>query len=179
MTPRSGVREKEDGMPDTEATCCRESEVDFVVLDRIIRDEFGGRREAMIMMMQAIQRRYHYLPEAALLYLAQVLGIPLTKIYEVATFYASFSLVPKGKHLLHVCTGTACHLRGSGGMVRHAAAKLGIEPGGTTADMKLTLETVNCLGACAVAPVVVFDEKYYPQATVAKLNEFIEKVNAE
>jgi NADH-quinone oxidoreductase subunit E len=64
-------------------------------------------------------------------------------------------------------------------MVRHAAAKLGIEPGGTTPDMKLTLETVNCLGACAVAPVVVFDEKYYPQATVAKLNEFIEKVNAE
>ena len=166
-------------MPESEVTCCQEPEVDFVVLDRIIRDEFGGRREAMIMMMQAIQRRYHYLPEAALLYLAQVLGVPLTKIYEVATFYASFSLVPKGKHLLHVCTGTACHLRGSGGMVRHVAAKLGIEPGGTTPDMKLTLETVNCLGACAVAPVVVFDEKYHPQATVAKLNEFIEKVNAE
>jgi len=166
-------------MPDSQPTCCQEPEVDFVVIDRIIRDEFGGRREAMIMMMQAIQRRYHFLPEPALHYLSQVLEVPLTKIFEVATFYASFSLMPKGKHLLHVCTGTACHLKGSGGMVRHVAAKLGIEPGGTTPDMKLTLETVNCLGACAVSPVVVFDETYYPQATVAQLNEFIEKVNAE
>ncbi len=166
-------------MPESEATCCQEPEVDFVVLDRIIRDEFGGRREAMIMMMQTIQRRYRYLPEPALYYLSQVLGVPITKIYEVATFYASFSLVPKGKHLLHVCTGTACHLKGSGGMVRHVAAKLGIAPGATTPDMKFTLETVNCLGACAVSPVVVFDDKYYPQATVGQLNEFIEKVNAE
>jgi len=166
-------------MPESEAICCEEPEVDFVVLDRIIREEFGGRREAMIMMMQTIQRRYRYLPEPALYYLSQVLGVPLTKIYEVATFYASFSLVPKGKHLLHVCTGTACHLKGSGGMVRHVAAKLGIAPGGTTPDMKFTLETVNCLGACAVSPVVVFDDKYYPQATVGRLNEFIEKANAE
>lgn len=166
-------------MPEPEATCCQEPEVDFVVLDRIIRDEFGGRREAMIMMMQTIQRRYHFLPEPALHYLSQVLDVPLTKIYEVATFYASFSLVPKGKNILHVCTGTACHLKGSGGMVRHVAGKLGIEPGGTTPDMKITLETVNCLGACAVSPVVVFDDKYYPQANVGQLNEFIEKVNAE
>jgi NADH-quinone oxidoreductase subunit E len=166
-------------MPESEAICCEEPEVDFVVLDRIIREEFGGRREAMIMMMQTIQRRYRYLPEPALYYLSQVLGVPLTKIFEVATFYASFSLVPKGKHLLHVCTGTACHLKGSGGMVRHVAAKLGIAPGGTTPDMKFTLETVNCLGACAVSPVVVYDDKYYPQANVGQLNEFIEKANAE
>jgi NADH:ubiquinone oxidoreductase subunit E len=166
-------------MPETETTCCQETEVDFVVLDRIIRDEFGGRREAMIMMMQAMQRLYRYLPEQALYYLSLVLDVPITKIYEVATFYASFSLVPKGKHLLHVCTGTACHLKGSGGMVRHVAAKLGIEPGATTPDMQFTLETVNCLGACAVSPVVVFDDKYYPQATVGQLNELIAKVNAE
>lgn len=166
-------------MPESEATCCQEPEVDFVVLDRIIRDEFGGRREAMIMMMQTIQRRYRYLPEPALYYLSQVLGVPITKIYEVATFYASFSLVPKGKHLLHVCTGTACHLKGSGGMVKHVAGKLGIAPGGTTADKKFTLETVNCLGACAVSPVVVLDEKYHPKATVGLLNELIDQVNAE
>lgn len=166
-------------MTESEESCCQEPEVDFVVLDRIIRGEFGGRREAMIMMMQTIQRRYRYLPEAALYYLSQVLGVPITKVYEVATFYASFSLVPKGKHLLHMCTGTACHLKGSGGMVRHVATKLGIEPGETTSDMKITLETVNCLGACAVSPVVVLDDKYYPKATVSQLNEFIEKVNAE
>jgi NADH-quinone oxidoreductase subunit E len=173
------MQRKEENMPESEVTCCQEPEVDFVVLDRIIHDEFDGRREAMIMMMQAIQQRYRYLPEPALYYLSQILGVPITKIYEVATFYASFSLVPKGKHLLHVCTGTACHLKGSGGMVRHVAAKLGIEPGGTTPDQMFTLQTVNCLGACAVSPVVVFDDKYYPQATVSQLNEFIEKVNAE
>lgn len=167
-------------MPEAEPNCqCREPEVDFTLLDRIINDEYNGNREAMIMMMQAIQRHYRYLPEPALHYLSQAIDIPLTKIYEVATFYASFSLIPKGKHILHVCTGTACHLKGSGSMVRHVADKLGIEPGGTTADMQLTLETVNCLGACAIAPVVVLDEKYHPKANVGLLNGFIEQIQAE
>ena len=165
-------------MPEAEVIC-QEPEVDFTLIDRIIRDDFNGNREAMVMMMQAIQRHYHFLPEPALHYLAQAISVPLTKIYEVATFYASFSLVPKGKHILHVCTGTACHLKGSGGMVQHVAGKLGIAPGGTTADMKFTLETVNCLGACAVSPVVVFNEKYHPKATVGLLNELIDQVNAE
>jgi NADH-quinone oxidoreductase subunit E len=158
---------------------CEEPEVDFVALDKIIQDDYLGNREAMIMMMQAIQRHYHFLPEAALRYLSQAIDIPLTKIYEVATFYASFSLVPKGKHIMHVCTGTACHLKGSGGLVKHVGGKMGIPSGGTTEDLKFTLETVNCLGACAVSPVVVFDDKYYPNATVGLLNELIETVNAE
>lgn len=160
-------------------TCCKEPEIDFVFLDRIIQEEFGGRKEAMIMMMQTIQRHYRYLPEAAMAYLSHSIGVPLTKVYEVATFYASFSLVPKGKHILHICTGTACHLRGSGGMVQHVAQKLGIEPGKTTSDMKLTLETVNCLGACAMAPVAVLDEQYHPQATVGLINELLDPILAE
>ncbi len=160
-------------------TCCTQPEIDFVVLDRIIQEEYGGRREAMIMMMQAIQRHYRYLPEEALIYLSQSIGVPLTKIYEVATFYASFSLIPKGKHILHICTGTACHLRGSGGMVQHVAQKLGIDPGGTTPDMKMTLETVNCLGACAMAPVIVLDETYHPQSTVGLINELLDPILAE
>lgn len=157
---------------------CAEPEVDFMLLDGIIRNDFDGNRECMIMMMQAIQRQYRFLPEPALHYLSEAIDVPLNKIYEVATFYASFSLVPKGKHILHVCTGTACHLKGSGGMVRHVAGALGIEPGKTTEDMKFTLETVNCLGACAVSPVVVYDDKYYPQATVGLLNELMENAKA-
>jgi NADH:ubiquinone oxidoreductase subunit E len=157
---------------------CAEPDVDFTLIDRIINNDFGGNRECMIMMMQAIQRQYRYLPEPALHYLSEAIDVPLTKIYEVATFYASFSLVPKGKHILHVCTGTACHLRGSGGMVRHIADAMNIEPGKTTEDLKFTLETVNCLGACAVAPVVVYDEKYYPQASVGLLNELMENAKA-
>jgi NADH:ubiquinone oxidoreductase subunit E len=158
---------------------CREIEIDYSLLDKIIRDDYGGNREAMIMMMQAIQQVYRFLPEAAVEYLSQVIEVPTTKIYEVATFYASFSLEPKGKYILSVCTGTACHLRGSGGLAKHISERLGITPGKTTPDMKLTLETVNCVGACAVAPVVVIDEKCYPKADIAMLNAFMDRLNAE
>ncbi len=158
---------------------CQEPEVDFMLLDRIINEDFGGNRETMIMMMQAIQHEYRFLPEPALRYLSQSIGVPLTKIYEVATFYASFSLIPKGKHILQICTGTACHLRGSHRMVEHMIEKMSVSPGGTTEDMKLTLEVVNCVGACAVAPVVVEDEKYYPKADISTLDKFIERINAE
>ena len=158
---------------------CREIEIDYSLLDKIIRDDYGGNKEAMIMMMQAIQQVYRFLPEAAVQYLSQVIEVPITKIYEVATFYASFSLEPKGKYILSVCTGTACHLRGSGGLAEHISKRLGITPGKTTSDMKLTLETVNCVGACAVAPVVVIDEKCYPKADIATLNDFMDRLNAE
>jgi len=166
-------------MPIPEMMRCEEPEVDYGVLDRIILNQYEGRREAMIMMMQAIQRQYRFLPEPALKYLSQTIGVPLTKIYEVATFYASFSLIPKGKHIVSVCTGTACHLRGSFRMVEHMCEKLGVSPGQTTPDMKVTLETVNCVGACAVAPVVVIDEKYHPSADINLLNSFMEKIESE
>lgn len=165
-------------MSETEVVC-REPEVDYLLLDRIIQDDFDGNREAMIMMMQAIQRHYHFLPEPALQYLSRAINVPLTKIYEVATFYASFSLVPKGRHIVSVCTGTACHLKGSFRMVEHMCQRLGIDPGKTTPDMKLTLETVNCVGACAVAPVVVIDEKYHPNADINMLNTFMDQLAAE
>ena len=158
---------------------CQEIEVDYMLLDRMINVDFGGNREAMIMMMQAIQHQYRFLPEPALKYLAQSIGVPLTKIYEVATFYASFSLEPKGKHIVQVCTGTACHLKGSHRMVEHVCERKGLEPGKTTPDMMLTLETVNCVGACAVAPVVVIDEKYYPKADITTLNKFMDGLNAQ
>lgn len=165
-------------MPETQEIC-EELEVDYVVIDRIIQEQFGGNREAMIMIMQAIQRHYHFLPEPALRYVAQSIGVPLTKIYEVATFYASFSLIPKGKHIIQVCTGTACHLRGSFRMVEHVCEKAGLKPGETTGDRLMTLETVNCVGACAVAPVVVIDEKYYPKADISTLDKFMDRVHAE
>lgn len=163
-----------------EAQCvCHEPEVDFTLLDRIIKDDFGGNREAMIMMMQAIQRHYHFLPEPALHYLSRAIDVPLTKIYEVATFYASFSLVPKGKHIVSICTGTACHLKGSFRMVEHLCQRLNIAPGETTPNRNVTLETVNCVGACAVAPVVVIDEKYHPSADIQMLNTFMDGLESE
>lgn len=165
-------------MPEIE---CKSSgpEIDLTFLDRVINDDFGKNRENLIMMMQAIQKHYRFLPRPALNYLSEAVEIPLTKIYEIATFYASFSLEPKGKHIVCVCTGTACHLKGSGKMVEHITSQTGIGPGKTTADMKLTLETVNCVGACAVAPVIVVDEKYYPEATLSTVINFLDQVKAE
>lgn len=157
----------------------QEPEIDFSQIDKIIRDDYGGNKENLIMMMQAIQKIYRYLPYTTLCYLADYIGIPLTKIYEIATFYASFCLEPKGKHIIAICTGTACHLKGGGQMVEHVCQKMGIQPGKTTPDMKLTIETVNCLGACAVAPVVVIDEKYNPEADISLLNDFLERVKAQ
>ena len=154
-------------------------EVDYALLNRIIYDDFGNNRENLIMMMQAIQRHYRYLPRPALDYLSEIASVPITKIYEIATFYASFSLEPKGKHILCVCTGTACHLKGSNKLIDHITTKKGISSGQTTPDMKLTLETVNCLGACAVAPVIVIDEKYHPEANLSTVIEFLEQVENE
>ncbi len=158
---------------------CPEPEVDLTLLDRIILEDFGGNREATIMMMQAIQAHYRYLPEAALRHLSARLGVPLTKLYEVATFYASFSLEPKGRHILSVCTGTACHLRGSHRMVEHLCQRLGVTPGGTTPDKEFTLETVNCVGACAVAPVVVLDGEYRPKAEIKAVDQFLDHAKVQ
>ncbi len=157
----------------------QEPEINFTQIDTIIRDEYGGNKENLIMMMQAIQKLYRYLPYSALRYLSDYLHIPITKIYEIATFYASFSLEPKGKHIISVCTGTACHLKGSGEMIKYIKEKTGLEPGKTTSDMKLTLECVNCVGACGLAPVVIINEKYNPEAELSLVSEFIEQVKAE
>jgi NADH-quinone oxidoreductase subunit E len=156
-----------------------EPEIDLTELDKIILEDYGRNRENLIMMMQAIQRKYRYLPEVALRYLGQVMNVPYTKLFEVGTFYASFSLVPKGKHIVHICTGTACHLKGSRRLVDHICGATSLEPGGTTPDLKLTVETVNCLGACAVAPVAVIDEEYHPKADLKLLNEFLDQLNQE
>lgn len=160
---------------------CKHQEpvIDFTVIDKIIHDDFDNNKENLIMMMQAIQKEYRYLPYSALRYLSDCLTIPVTKIYEIATFYASFSLEPKGKHIISVCTGTACHLKGSGEMVKYISEATGLAPGKTTADMKLTLEAVNCVGACGLAPVVIINDKYNPEAELSLISDFIERVKAE
>ena len=106
-------------------------------------------------------------------------GVPLTQAYAVATFYQSFSLEPKGEHEIRVCLGTACHLKGGPRIVEEAERKLGIKSGQTTKDLKFTLETVNCLGACALAPVAVVDEEYFPNVTTRKLLKNIDKLSTE
>jgi NADH:ubiquinone oxidoreductase subunit E len=115
----------------------------------------------LIPVLQDIQERYNYLPEELLSEVAEKLGQPLRDVYGVATFYRAFSLTPKGKHIVTVCLGTACHVRGGARIAETLARELGVAPGETTEDMEFTLETVNCLGCCAIGPIVVVDGEYY------------------
>jgi len=131
---------------------------------------------SLIAVLEAIQARYRYLPPEALILAAERLGVPLSQAYSVATFYHAFSLRPKGKHCLHVCMGTACHVRGSPQVLDRLQTKLGIEAGGTTRDQMFTLETVNCLGACALGPIVVTDGEYAGQMTAQKVDALLKRV---
>jgi NADH:ubiquinone oxidoreductase subunit E len=133
---------------------------DLKIIDDIINSN-GKKSDALIPIMQAVNEHYNYLPKNILRYIAQEVEIPLAQVYHVATFYTSFSLKPRGKHTIKVCMGTACHVRGSPRVLDEIQRLLKINPGETTDDGMFTLETVNCLGACALGPVVVVDEKYF------------------
>ncbi len=153
------------------------SKNDLKTVDEFIKT-YGKTPDSLIPVMQAINQHYHYLPKNILSYVAQELEVPLAQAYHVATFYTSFSLKPRGKHLIKVCMGTACHVRGSPRVLDAIKRYLKIEPGETTEDNVFTLETVNCLGACALGPVVVIDDTYYPVSS-SKVEDFLKKIRKE
>src|SRR5512136_1589282 len=131
---------------------------------------------SLIAVLESVQAQYRYLPFEALVLASERLGVPLSQAYSVATFYNAFSLKPKGKHCLNVCMGTACHVRGSPQVLDRLQNKLGIGPGETTRDRMYTLETVNCLGACALGPIVVADGEYSGQATPQKVDQLVQSL---
>jgi len=135
----------------------------------------GAQKSAMISILQDVQDKYNYLPEEALKYISQLLNVPIIDIYCLATFYKSFSLTPRGKHLVNVCLGTACHVRGAPRILEEMKRNLGIDEGETTEDGEFTLETVNCLGACAIGPIVVVDDVYHGQMTIHKVSLLLKK----
>jgi len=144
-----------------------------------IIDRHGKDEKALIQAMLAVQEEFHYLPEEALKLLSEKLNVPMIRIYQVAAFYKVFSLEPRGKHIITVCKGTACHVRGSNMLVDQVDRVLKIKPGETTKDLEFTLEEVNCLGCCAIGPVMTVDNKYYGNMSVSKvermINKYIEK----
>ncbi len=150
-------------------------EVSVSEINDIISREATG-DGSLIAALEEIQERYRYLPPEALILASEQLGLPLSQAYSVATFYNAFSLKPKGKHCLHVCMGTACHVRGSPQVLDRIESKLGIRAGETTRDHLFTLETVNCLGACALGPIVVTDEEYSGQMTTQKIDRLIKNI---
>lgn len=129
---------------------------------------------SLIGILMDIQSEYNYLPKESLERVSHKLGVTLPNVYSVATFYRTFSLTPRGKHIIHVCMGTACHVRGAKRVLEGMERKLKISAGETTKDMGFTLETVNCLGACALAPLVVIDGKNYAKASTTKLEKEID-----
>jgi NADH-quinone oxidoreductase subunit E len=134
-------------------------------LIQTIIDRYEGDAGMLIPMMQDLQAEHGYLPPEQLRQLSKQLEVPLSRIYHVATFYSSFRLAPRGQHDVTLCMGTVCYLKGAGKISESICEEYSIEPGGTTPDRLFTLQAVNCVGACALAPVMIVDGKYYDGVT--------------
>jgi NADH-quinone oxidoreductase subunit E len=163
-------------------------EISLERVDEII-EEYQAKPTALIMILQEVQNEFLHLPRAAMerisermdLALSQIYGsermdLALSQIYGVATFYKAFSLEPRGRHQVCVCRGTACHVRNSLSILERLEGELGVRPGETTDDGEFTLETVNCVGACALGPVVVADDRYYGNLTVEGVGRMIDTI---
>ena len=148
--------------------------MDDQVVEEIVAQHRGS-LGAMLSILSEVQAKYGYLPEDALRRIATATGGSLTDIYAVVTFYRAFSLKPRGKHLVSVCLGTACHVRGAPRIAEEFSRQLGVGPGETTPDKEFSLETVNCLGACALGPTVVVDNHYFRHVTTAKVPHILEQ----
>jgi NADH-quinone oxidoreductase E subunit len=133
----------------------------------------AGRRRALIQVLQDIQEHFHWLSPEALRHVADALGLPLAQVYGVATFYKAFHLAPQGRHVCTVCMGTACHVRGGDAILEQFERSLGISAGQTTPDGTFRLERVNCLGACALAPLTVVDGRTHGRMTEDKVEEVL------
>ncbi|MBI4758423.1 MAG: NAD(P)H-dependent oxidoreductase subunit E [Chloroflexi bacterium] len=146
-------------------------------LDRVgeIIERYRDEKGATVAILQDIQEEYNYLPKEALAQVAGELGIPLSQILRVATFYKAFSLKPRGKYLINVCLGTACHVRGGERNLEKLQRDLGIQAGETTGDRLFTLEKVYCLGGCALGPLVVIGGKYYSKMNPLKLEAMLKE----
>ena len=140
-----------------------------------ITEKHGRDRSALISVLQDVNAAYNYLPEDSLEIVSRQLDLPLSAVYGVATFFKAFSFTPRGRHVASVCLGTACHVRGGSPVAAEFERQLGIRTGDTTVDGEFTLETVNCLGCCAIGPVVVMDGKYRAHVGMRDVTTLIEE----
>jgi NADH:ubiquinone oxidoreductase subunit E len=138
-----------------------------------ILDRYSGEPRFLVEALQDIQEAEGYVSEDSMRSVSERLRVPLIEVYRVANFYRAFSLQPRGQHVITTCTGTACHVRGAPRMLDEVAGQLGIQPGETTEDQLFTVEAVNCLGACALGPVVVVDGVYHHHMTPGKLRKLV------
>ncbi|MEF9941108.1 MAG: NADH-quinone oxidoreductase subunit NuoE [Lachnospiraceae bacterium] len=144
-------------------------------IEKIIHTYEQDQRYALA-IMQDMQRTFQYVPKEGIQQLSAYLGCPISSLYAMATFYKALSLKPKGKHIIKCCDGTACHIRGSSTLIDGIQSVLEIQPGETTKDGEFSFETVNCLGSCALAPVLVVDDVYYGKVTLEKLRTILKEI---
>ena len=148
-------------------------------IDNILSRHTGDKSE-LIPILQETQEKFRYLPSEAMQEISRFLHIPESAVFGVSTFYAQFKLVPSGRRIVRVCRGTACHVRGGARILREVERRLGLKPGETTDDLEYTLETVACIGACALAPTMTVEKETYGQMTTKKVAEvFGERSKAE
>lgn len=160
-----------------EEVACLQENINSKDILRIIENH-NGKLGGLMTILRDVQSEYGYLPEMSLRMVADETGSSLVDIYGVATFYHSFSLKPQGKHVVCVCLGTACHVRGATMIAEELERQLGIKVGRTTPDGEFTLETVNCLGACAIGPIITVDGRYFSKVDTTKVKAILEKVRA-
>jgi NADH-quinone oxidoreductase subunit E len=154
-------------------TACSDLSMAEEILGRYPQEE-----PALIQVLQDVHRAYNYLPCDVLERVADALEVPLAKVFSVSTFYKAFSLEPQGDTIVKVCTGTACHIRGAGQLVEELERQLGVGPDETTEDFKFTVKTVNCVGACAMAPLVIVGDKYFGSAKPGRVSTSLDKGDA-
>lgn len=152
-----------------------ENESDYLKLI----EAYAGKPQYLLAIMQDIQKNYNYLPRLAIKMIAGHVGVPVSRVYAMASFYKAFSLVPKGKYVFRVCDGTACHIKNSETLLDQLHQRLGIRVGETSADGWYSVETVNCLGACALAPVLVVNGKVYGKVGPADLERIIREYGGQ
>jgi len=140
-----------------------------------IIDKYKGELGQLISILQDIQAKLYYLPKETLIQVSETMGVPLSRVYSVATFFKAFSLKPRGRHMINVCLGTACYVRGAPKLLEQIERSLKVSRGETTSDFKFTLETLNCMGCCALGPVVRIDGKYFGQMSAGKVDSILNK----
>ena len=154
------------------------TEEQWTQIDGVI-EKYRGKPGALIPVLEEVQEITGYLPESIQRHISSGLGLPLSHVYGVVTFYSFFTMTPRGRHQVRVCLGTACHVRGSKRVLEELEQELGIEPGECTEDREFSLDIVRCVGACGLAPVMVIDEDTHKQVKVAKLDQIMRKYQDE
>jgi len=154
------------------------SSPEYSRVDKIV-ESYSCEESALIMILQEIENLYGYLPAWALRHVSEKLNVPMIQVYGVASFYDAFHLTPRGKHLIRVCLGTACYLRGSARVLEALQRELSIKEGETTPDLEFSLQSVRCLGACALAPVMIVGERYFDKMTPTKVRSVLKRAQGK